>query len=176
MIKVNLGAYCDLTCASEYGRAEATKKKQKAARKQHREDKERIKPASQYMKEAQAAINAFVRVKDHGKPCISCGSITDDSDLLTGSRKDAGHYRSRGAAGHLRFNLYNIHGQCVKCNRYNSGNAVDYRINLIKKIGLDKVERLEHDNKPKSFDIEYLKRIKTIFNKRTRIYKKIKAL
>lgn len=64
---------------------------------------------------------------------------------------DAGHYRSRGSASHLRFNLLNIHKQCVKCNRFNSGNAVDYRIRLIKRIGEDNVIRLENNNNPESF-------------------------
>jgi hypothetical protein len=176
MIKVPLGFFCTLSHASQHGIDKQQAKKEKAARVKHRADKVKLKTAGEYIKEAQTSINAFIRIRDYGKPCISCGSTSSDSDLLTGSRVDAGHYRSRGAAGHLRFNTYNIHSQCVKCNRYNSGNAVDYRINLIDKIGIDKVERLESDNQPRKFDIEYLKRVKAIFNKRTRIYKKIKAL
>jgi hypothetical protein len=93
------------------------------------------------------------------------------SDKLGGSF-DAGHYRSRGSASHLRFNLLNIHKQCVKCNRFKSGNAVDYRIELIKRIGLENVEKLESDNKPRKFTIEYLKRLKKIFNKRARFHLK----
>jgi len=63
----------------------------------------------------------------------------------------------------------------VKCNRYNSGNAVDYRIRLIDKIGVDRVERLECDNAPKSFDIDYLKRLQKIFLKRSRHLKKLRG-
>ena len=85
---------------------------------------------------------------------------------------DAGHYRSRGSAGHLRYNVFNIHAQCVKCNRFGSGNAVDYRIELIKRIGLDRVERIENDNQYRKFTIDYLKRVKQIFNKRARYYEK----
>ena len=72
-------------------------------------------------------------------------------------------------------NLFNIHSQCVKCNRYNSGNAVDYRIRLIEKIGVDRVERLECDNAPKSFTIDYLSRLQKIFLKRSRHLKKLRG-
>ena len=59
-----------------------------------------------------------------------------------------------------------------KCNRENSGNIVEYRAELIKRIGIGRVERLEQDNETKKFSIEYLKRIKKIFNKKYRLYEK----
>ncbi|MBN0856195.1 recombination protein NinG, partial [Pseudomonas aeruginosa] len=49
-----------------------------------------------------------------------------------------------------------------------SGNAVEYRIHLIERIGLDRVERLEADNELRRFDIPYLQRIKSIFTRRAR--------
>ena len=150
-------------------RQKQEKKKAVAVRGQHRADKERIKKAGDYIKEAQAAVNRYVRGRDYEKPCVSCGS---NPDQKRGGTVDAGHYRSRGAASHLRFNVFNISKQCVKCNRYNSGNAVDFRIELIKRIGLERVERLENDNEPRKFTIDYLKRIKKIFSKRARIQEK----
>jgi len=86
---------------------------------------------------------------------------------------DAGHYRSRGAASHLRFNTWNIHAQCVKCNRHLSGNVVEFRINLIRRIGEDKVQQLEADSSIRNFDVHYLQRITEVFRKRLRIEKKI---
>ena len=144
-------------------------KKEKAVRADLRARKEKLKTAGDYIKEAQSAVNKYIRLRDHGKPCISCGSLPEQK---AGGTMDAGHYRSRGAASHLRFNVLNIHSQCVKCNRFNSGNAIDYRINLIDKIGLELVETLEKDNQPRKFTIDYLKRIKRIFNKRARILEK----
>jgi hypothetical protein len=173
MLKVPLGAFCDVVCASEYGKDKSQRGREKTDRRIHRAQKQSLKTAGDHIREAQAAVNAFIRIRDYGKPCISCGNIPAQK---FGGTVDAGHYRSRGAAGHLRFNVFNIHGQCVKCNRFNSGNAVDYRINLIDKIGLERVERLEQDNNPRKFNIEYLQRVKRIFNKRTRIYKKLKGL
>jgi len=92
--------------------------------------------------------------------------------LLTGSRVDAGHYRSRGAAPHLRFNVFNCHAQSVKDNRHLSGNIVEYRMRLIERIGLERVERLEQDHSYRKYTAEYLKRVKIIFSKRARFYEK----
>lgn len=59
---------------------------------------------------------------------------------------DCGHYRSTGSASHLRFHEDNAHGQRKVCNRYGAGRAVDYRIGLIARIGIERVEALEHSN------------------------------
>lgn len=142
---------------------------------QKKKDKVRLvelKTVGDYIKEAQTAVNKYVRLRDSNSSCISCGNTKAHKVGLTGHRYDAGHYRSRGAASHLRFNLLNIQKQCVFCNRNLSGNVVEYRKGLVKKIGLSRVELLEHDNKPRKFTVDYLKRVKFIFNKRAKFYEK----
>lgn len=57
-----------------------------------------------------------------------------------------------------------------------SGNVVEYRIALVRKIGQDRVENLENSNQPRTFDIDYAKRVKRIFSRRARHYKKIRGL
>ena len=164
--------YCNLECAVSYGRKNAPKAKQKqekAVRANFRERKKALKTIPELTREAQAAVNAYVRARDANKPCISCQVKTVHK---FGGAMDAGHYRSRGSAAHLRFNVLNIHSQCVTCNRWQSGNVVDYRINLIKRIGLEAVERLEADNSVRKFDRDYLIRIKRIFQRRANWYKK----
>ena len=151
-------------------------KKEKEDRKRLRKRKEALKTITEYKKEAQAAVNAYIRVRDHNKPCISCGcmSVSSFGGHRGASGWDAGHYRSRGAAAHLSFNVFNIHKQCVKCNQWKAGNVVDYRINLIKRIGVERVERIESNNSSRKFTKEYLIRIKKIFNKKTRLYKRFR--
>jgi len=164
------GVFCSVDVAVKYSYQNKNKGAEIVRKEQKKKDairKESLKTAGEYMKEAQAAVNKYIRARDRHKPCVSCGSMPEDK---LGGSFDAGHYRSRGSASHLRFNLLNIHKQCVKCNRFKSGNAVDYRIELIKRIGLENVEKLENDNKPKKFTIEHLKRLKKIFNKRARFY------
>ncbi|MCS7667920.1 recombination protein NinG, partial [Pseudomonas aeruginosa] len=113
-------------------------------RREVRVRKEKLKSRSDHLREAQQAFNEFIRWRDRiaGHACISSGLPLDWS----GNQTDAGHYRSTGAAPHLRFNENNCHAQRKLDNRYLSGNAVDYRVGLIARIGLAAVEELEADN------------------------------
>ena len=118
----------------------------------------KLKTRGEWIKETQAVFNAFIRTRDQlaGHNCISSGRPLDWS----GNNVDAGHYRSRGSAPHLRFDERNCHAQSKKDNRYLSGNAVDYRIGLIARIGLEAVESLEADQTPKKYTIAELRAIK----------------
>lgn len=158
-----LQSCCQYSCAITYSRGSgarqsAATKRVRAAEK--RELREKLKTKRDWMKEAQAEFNKFIRERDYGKPCICCGKYPTSADAgLRGHLWDAGHYRSVGAAGHLRFNEDNCHRQLVQCNRDRSGNAVEYRIRLIERIGLERVEALEHDNTIRRFDIASLKSV-----------------
>lgn len=148
-------------------RIKEQKEAEKVGRKRRKAKRESLKSKSQWDKEAQSAFNRYIRVRDEGKPCVSCGNpLIGKSNYLTGSAIDASHYRSRGAASHLKFNVFNVHSACTRCNRQLSGNAVEYRIRLVDRIGLERVERLESDNSPRRFDVTYLKRVKAIFSRR----------
>ena len=156
----------------EFSRSDAAKRiTQKAHKKLAAEQKERLKTRSDRMKEAQAAFNRYIRARDQRKPCICCGR--SQGDLKHGGAVDAGHYRSRGSAPGLKFNLFNCHSQLAYCNRYLSGNVIGYRAGLIARIGLERVERLETDNSPRRFDAEYLIRVKRIFTKRAKLYERL---
>ncbi len=48
---------------------------------------------------------------------------------------NAGHYFAKEFYKSVRFDVDNIHGQCVRCNKYLSGNLIPYRENLLIKIG-----------------------------------------
>ena len=109
---------------------------------------------------AQKAFNAYIRKRDEGRGCISCG-------IRTG-KMEAGHFRTRAAAPNLAMNTFNVHSQCSQCNNSKSGNIGPYRIGLIEKIGLERVERLECSNGRAGFTVDYVRRLKAIFNERTR--------
>lgn len=154
---------CSVPCALVVGRMDAAR----AERKQDKVRKEALKTRRDYIKGAQIAFNTYVRTRDAGKPCICCGRLVE-KNFLTGSNWDCGHYRSVGSAPHLRFHLWNAHRQLVSCNQHGGGRAVDYRIGLIERIGLAKVEALEADQAPRKHDIEWLKRFIKIMRKKTR--------
>ena len=94
---------------------------------------------------------------------------------MTGSRWDAGHYRSVGACPELRFEPLNIHRQCVKCNRNLSGNAVEYRIRLVQRIGAEKVAWLEGLHAPCKYNVDEIKAIKAKYRAMTKELKKGQA-
>ena len=133
-------------------------------RKTIRIRKEAIKTRSEWMKEAQIAFNAFIRERDKRKACICCGHPLESSSI--GGAFDCGHYRSVGSAPHLRFDERNAHGQRKQCNRYGSGRAVDYRLGLIGRMGLEVVESLESDNEPRKYTIEDLKEIISTYKRK----------
>ena len=134
-------------------------------RKEIRAAKDRIKPKGQYMKEAQTAFNAWVRERDAALPCISCGRHHQ-------GKYDAGHYRTVGSNPALRFEPLNCHRQCSPCNTHKSGDIVNYRIELVKRIGADRVDWLEGPHDPKRYTIEDLKNIKADYLAKTKELKK----
>ena len=138
---------CDnIACALAYSR----KRTQIEWKKEKKVLKDKLKTKSDYQKDLQKEVNYFIRQRDKNKPCISC------SKPLIG-KFDAGHYRSQGGNPELRFNELNIFGQCVRCNQHLHGNLIDYRIGLIKRIGVEKVEWIESKHEPQHYTIEELK-------------------
>lgn len=123
--------------------------------------RDKLKKRGEWMAEAQASFNAFIRERDRqaGHACISSGKPLD----WTGNAVDAGHYRSRGSAPHLRFDERNCHAQSKHDNRYLSGNVASYRLGLIERIGLEAVEALESDQTPRRHSIEDLREIKKTY-------------
>lgn len=164
-------SFCSFEHLIEFTRSKPAKEiARKAVKRDTKAKLDSLKTASDYIKEAQVAFNSYIRVRDKHKQCISCGCLPGDT--VQGGKFDAGHYRSRGSASHLRYHLLNCHSQCVKCNRYLSGNVVEYRKGLIARIGAERVEQIEVGNNPRKFTIDYLKRVKKIFNYRKRLYER----
>ena len=147
---------CSPACAIAIAERKREKQAQQMAaekRKEARQRLERIKTRAQWLKEAQAAFNAFIRARDADRPCISCGRHHN-------GQFHAGHYLSTGARPELRFEELNVWKQCAPCNNHLSGNVVLYRRALVELIGPEKVEWLEGPHQPKKYTIDDLKAIK----------------
>ena len=125
--------------------------------------KEALKSRGDHAKEAQAVINRYVRLRDAHLGCISC-----DKPATWGGQWHCSHFRSVGAAPHIRYNLWNMNRACSVCNNHLSGNIAGYRPKLIEKIGQNKVDWLESNHSVARHDIPYLKRIKAVFTKKCR--------
>ena len=139
-------------CALELVKLDKAKK----ARKVYLSEKIRLKSRREWLQDAQKFFNAWVRKRDEGKPCISCGRMHK-------GQMQAGHYLSVGAHPALRYAEDNCHSQCVPCNDHLSGNIVRYRPNLIIKIGIDRVEELEGPHDPKQYSIPDLVEIRRVY-------------
>jgi len=157
--------FCHIECMVEHGSIkgkEALERKRKAdelgIKKRNAAFKKKVNDndKSAWIKKAQTAFNAFIRAEDEKEPCISCQRFHD-------GQYHAGHYRTVGGHGELRFEEDNCHKQCSVCNNHLSGNIADYRINLVKKIGLSRVEWLEGPHDPKKYSIEDLKDIEATY-------------
>lgn len=159
---------CSWQCALKQAKQDREKKEARERRAILKAKKESLKTLSEYLKDAQAECNSYIRERDKLLPCISCGRFHK-------GQYHAGHYRSVGAAPQLRFNEDNIHGQCAPCNNHKSGNAIEYRINLIKKIGAERVEALERNSTPAKFTIEDAKRIKKEFKEKRKSLLSVQA-
>ena len=171
--RLPLQAVCGIDCARDLAiRARGKAEKQAAIkqRKADRERKEKLKTRRDWEREAQAEFNAFIRARDAGQPCICCGLPLSAGDV--GGKYDAGHYRSTGSAPHLRFHEDNCHAQRKQCNRWGAGRAVDYRLGLIARIGLARVEALEADQTPRKYTADELKAIRDEYRAKVRALKR----
>jgi hypothetical protein len=142
--------WCSVECGAAVALAKLTIQKLKiaradrAAKKRDRAETklklEQHKPLTYWLKKTEEACNEYIRARDPNI-CISCG-------VTNSNAWQAGHYIAVGANSTLRFNEDNIHKQCIHCNMFKGSNATMYRIGLIEKIGVERVEWLESWHAP----------------------------
>jgi hypothetical protein len=99
-----------------------------------------MKSLPQLKKDCQKLFNEYIRKRDLTGDyfkCISCGQIKDERFM------HAGHYYNVGFYEGLRFDEDNCHGQCNHCNTFLHGNLIEYRDNLLFKIGAERFEKLK---------------------------------
>lgn len=147
---------CSPKCALAHAPANQQKARKAIDQRERREikvRKEKLKSRADHLKEAQVVVNQYIRLRDADLPCVSCGRFHD-------GQWHAGHFRSAGGHPELRFEPLNIWRQCAPCNTHKSGDLVNYRAELVRRIGAEKVEWLEGPHEAKRYTIEDLKAIK----------------
>lgn len=152
----SLQKVCGIQCSIIFGKQAEAQKREKAERLAWRSRKADSKPLKHWEDMTQRVVNDYIRERDRNLPCISCGTWET-------VQWEAGHFRSRGKASHLRYHEDNISKQCHRCNVQLSGNQQQYRINLIDRIGSQRVEALENNNTPHRYTREELERIRSHF-------------
>lgn len=159
---------CSPVCAlaiKDVHKERARKALAQVERKAIKAAKERIKSRGDYLREAQTAFNAWVRERDAQLPCVSCGRHHQ-------GQWHAGHYRTVAGSPELRFEPLNVWKQCAPCNNHKSGDIVNYRLELVRRIGAEQVAWLEGPHEPKRYSIEDLKAIAAEYRAKVRELKR----
>ena len=138
-----LQVVCSPACSLAWAQTLAGQKAEKRARAiAKREARARIETPAEAARKAQTVFNRWIKLRDAGLPCVSCGHPDDGT-----RQRHASHYRPAGSNPALRFEPDAVWASCSICNNYKSGNLIPYRVELISRIGLSRVEWLEshHD-------------------------------
>lgn len=131
---------------AERAKAKAERLAAKVERAETRRRLRELRPLREFLADAQAAFNAWVRARDAGLPCISCGEL-NPVELGHGGAWDAGHFLSRGAHPEKRFMEDNVHRQCKSCNAGSSKSPAkaltvqqQYAAELKRRIGKERFD------------------------------------
>ena len=139
---------------------EAKVKNWKKTKKKMQEDLETIQDL---VKATQIVFNKYIRLRDKDELCISCKQKPKKSN--------AGHFYNANNHWNVRFDENNVHLQCEHCNTFLSGNLINYRENLLKKIGAEEFNVLEGKSKvTRKFTKEELKEIIETYKKKIKEY------
>lgn len=137
--------------------------KSKAWKKTKSKMKTDLMTLQDYIKLAQITFNKYIRLRDKGNVCISCQKPP--------KKLNSGHFYNANNHWNVRFDERNVHLQCEHCNTFLSGNLIEYRSNLINKIGLEQLTLLEAEaNKTRKFTIEELKEIINTYKQKIKQY------
>jgi len=127
--------FCGIGCAAQFAAAEVAKKPLIEAKRAKKAAN--VESLKWWSDQHSLWLHKWIREeRDAFKPCVSCGCSHS-------SEFHAGHYMNAGNHAELRYEEDNIHKQCSRCNTHLSGNLAMYRIELINRIGLERVEWLE---------------------------------
>lgn len=136
-----LQVVCSLTCSITHANNK-TKENQRFKVKT-REEQKRLQSEAKLQQKIQltrTVVHHYIHLRDRGKKCITCPSILNHNF-------DAGHYWHASKSNALRFNLDNIHGQCIQCNRRKYGKFEEYTLRLPERIGEERFQQLQQEYK-----------------------------
>lgn len=150
---------CRQSCAMKKARGDRLAA-EKAEKEAFEKRKQALKKIPELIADAQVAFNAFIRERDKDKGCFVCGRPFTDKP---GQVQHAGHVRSRGAAGHLRFNEDNCMGECEGCNGPRGAKPHQIKAGAIARIGQERFDALENDNTPHKWQRDELIAIKATY-------------
>ena len=87
------------------------------------------------LKKATTYCHRYIRQRDEGKPCISCGNFY--------GQKDPGHFYKAELYSQLKFDENNINMQCRRCNGFEDGKFDGYTHGYLHRFGPFKLKKLQ---------------------------------
>jgi hypothetical protein len=130
-IRFNMKYCTEIICLRAFSDDIKAKQWQKTKQKM----KADLETVQDIVKAAQMVFNKYIRERDKDELCISCKQKP--------KKENAGHFYNANNHWNVRFDEDNVHLQCERCNSFLSGNLIEYRANLISKIGQERFDQLE---------------------------------
>lgn len=153
------GRFHSIECMIEYAARNTKKLAQKGREIKHKNLKVNHRKSDLKIRKeaAKKACHEYIRMRDRGKNCICC-------DRPLGDNYHAGHFHPSGSNPYTRYDEDNIMGQRIDCNYFKGGDSGSYRENLEKRIGEERVLRLDTlKDEPIKWTVEELKRIELYY-------------
>lgn len=122
-----------------YQKSQQERYREKQMNKPKKDTVKKEKGIPELLQLATIVFNKWIRERDSINGIFKCISCNEDKKL---EEMQAGHYRPTTYST-LRFNEFNVWGECEQCNCHDPNHLVGYRKNLIEKIGPEEVNRLE---------------------------------
>lgn len=151
---------CGIPCSIEYAKAQKIKRDGTDKRKELKAFSDKDVPTLKRL--AQTVFNKYIRERDKGKLCVSCGCVVKEG------MAHASHYKPVGGHSYLRFDESNVHVSCSRCNVFRAGNLSEYRVRILDRISIEDLERLEQPNQIKTWTAEELKQIIETYKQKTK--------
>jgi hypothetical protein len=160
--------WCSPACGVSVALANVAKIKAKELTKtrsaNHKSKREFLEGDKRHVgKQARAYFHRWVKWRDRGLPCCACGKSMSG---LPEWDKHASHYRPSKMNSAIRYHEDNINLGCSHCNRHRAGNESEYRVRLVEKIGIERVEWLDVQRHVKKWEIEELRDIRDDYKAR----------
>ena len=155
----SMQAVCSPRCAVKLPKVKA--RREKAADKAKREE---MMTLSEWGEAVKREFHRWVRLRDHGLPCICCGKPMEPNK--PGGSVDAGHYLSVGSSKHLRFVEMNVNAQRKSCNRPGGTTRTSFRAGMVARYGEEGVAALEADHEPRRYRIHDLRAMRDDYRAR----------
>ena len=94
------------------------------------------KTLSKLKNDLQVIFNKYIRLRDEGKPCVSCGKH---------NKLQAGHYFAVKNYDAFRFDERNVHGECAGCNCFDESHLIGYTNNIKNRLSEEELESLHNE-------------------------------